>query len=78
MAYRGKIACYFPEHNPQNYKVDDIEFLPVGGGENDLLYIDKVYALPAGELVSSVSDLEQYIVWEKISKILPLCENCPG
>ena len=70
MAYRGKIACYFPEYNPQNYNVDDIEFLPVGGGENDLLYIDKVYALPAGELVSSVSDLEKYIVWEKISKIL--------
>lgn len=70
MAYRGKIACYFPEHNPQNYNVDDIEFLPVGGGENDLLYIDKVYALPVGASVSSVSDLEQYIVWGKLVNML--------
>ena len=70
MAYRGKIACHFPEHNPSNYDVDDIAFLPAGGGANDLLYIDKVYALPVGASVSSVSDLEQYLVWEKISKLL--------
>lgn len=70
MAYRGKIACHFPEHNPSNYVVDDIEFLPVSGGENVLLYIDKVYALPVGASASSVSDLEQYLVWEKISKLL--------
>ena len=71
MAYRGKIACHFPNNtdNP-NYDVNDIRFLPVGGGENDLLYIDKVYALPAGASVSSVSDLEHYVVWEKISKVL--------
>ena len=70
MAYRGKIACHFPEHNPSNYNVDDIAFLPAGGGANDLLYIDKVYALPVGTSVSSVSDLEQYLVWEKILKVL--------
>lgn len=70
MAYRGKIAYLFPEHNPPNYNVDDIAFLPVGGGENALLYIDKVYALPVGASVSSISDLEQYLVWEKISKLL--------
>lgn len=70
MAYRGKIACHFPEHNPSNYNVDDIAFLPAGGGANDLLYIDKVYALPVGASVSSVSDLEQYLVWEKIVKSL--------
>lgn len=70
MAYRGKIACHFPEHNSSNYVVDDIAFLPVSGGENGLLYIDKVYALPVGASVSSVSDLEQYLVWEKISKLL--------
>jgi len=70
MAYRGKIACHFPEHNPSNYNVDDIAFLPAGGGANDLLYIDKVYALPVGASVSSVSDLEQYLVWGKIVKSL--------
>ena len=70
MAYRGKIACHFPNHNPPNYDVNDIKFLPVGGTVNDILPIDKVYALPAGASVSSVSDLEQYVVWEKISKVL--------
>lgn len=70
MAYRGKIACHFPDHSPSNYDVNDIQFLPVGGTVNDILPIDKVYALPAGASVSSVSDLEQYLVWEKISKVL--------
>ena len=71
MAYRGKIACHFPNHTPSsNYDVDDIQFLPVGGTVNDILPIDKVYALPVGASVSSVSDLEQYLVWEKISKVL--------
>ena len=71
MAYRGKIAGHFPQYTTRpNYDVNDIRFLPVGGGENDLLYIDKVYALPAGASISSVSDLEHYVVWEKISKVL--------
>ena len=70
MAYRGKIACHFPAHTSPNYDVNDIQFLPVGGTVNDMLPIDKVYALPVGASVSSVSDLEQYLVWEKISKLL--------
>lgn len=70
MAYRGKIACHFPDQTPSNYDVNDIQFLPVGGTVNDILPIDKVYALPAGASVSSVSDLEQYLVWEKILKVL--------
>lgn len=70
MAYRGKIACHFPDQTPSNYDVNDIQFLPVGGTVNDMLPIDKVYALPVGASVSSVADLEQYLVWEKISKLL--------
>jgi len=74
MAHTGKIACHFPNYsgNP-NHDVDDIKFLPAGtvipAGATDaqiealLVRVKKVYAIPAGATVSSVADLQQYVVW---------------
>ena len=68
MAYRGKIACHFPERGQANPNFDtvDIKFLPAG--ENTLCQIDKVYFLPAGRTVSSIDDLE--LIWELVNKTL--------
>lgn len=70
MAHIGKIACHFPGLQPNpNHDVEDIKFLPPGGTVNDLLHIKKVYAIPAGATVTSVSDLAQYVVWEWVDTL---------
>ncbi len=74
MAHIGKIACHFPDYpiNP-NHDVEEIKILPAGtvipAGATDaqikalLARVNKVYAIPAGATVSSVADLQQYVVW---------------
>ena len=79
MAYTGKIACHFPGMGNPNHDVDDIKFLPAGtvipAGATDaqiealLVRVNKVYAIPAGATVSSVADLQQYVVWEWLSSL---------
>ena len=80
MAHTGKIACHFPDYSPNpNHDVEDIKFLPAGtvipAGATDaqiealLVRVNKVYAIPAGATVSSVADLQQYVVWEWLSNL---------
>lgn len=70
MAYRGKIAFHFPNRSPNpNFDANDIKFLPAGitnPTSTDLVQVKKVYAIPANATISSVSDLQNYIVWEKV------------
>ena len=69
MAYRGKIGFHFPGRGNPNIDTGDIKFLPAGitnPTSNDLVQIDKVYAIPAGVTITSVADLQNYVVWEKI------------
>ena len=59
--------------------MDDIKFLPAGtvipAGATDaqiealLEHVNKVYAIPAGATVSSVADLQQYVVWEWLDEL---------
>lgn len=80
MAHTGKIACHFPDKQPNpNFDVYDIKFLPAGvtipAGATDaqiealLEHVIKVYAIPAGATVSSVADLQQYVVWEWLNNL---------
>ena len=79
MAHTGKIACHFPGAGNPNHDVEDIKFLPAGtvipAGATDaqiealLAHVNKVYAIPAGATVSSVADLQQYVVWEWLSEL---------
>lgn len=79
MAHTGKIACHFPGAGNPNHDVEDIKFLPVGtvipAGATDaqiealLEHVNKVYAIPAGATVSSVADLQQYVVWEWLDEL---------
>jgi len=79
MAHRGKIACHFPGMGNPNHDVEDIKLLPAGtvipAGATDaqiealLEHVNKVYAIPAGATVSSVADLQQYVVWEWLSEL---------
>lgn len=70
MAYRGKIGFHFPGRGNPNIDAGDIKFLPAGitnPTSNDLVQIDKVYAIPAGVTITSVDDLQNYVVWEKVA-----------
>lgn len=70
MAYRGKIGFHFPGRDNPNIDTGDIKFLPAGitnPTSNDLVQIDKVYAIPAGVTITSVADLQNYVVWEKVA-----------
>lgn len=71
MAYTGKIAFHFPNRSPNpNFDANDIKFLPAGitnPTSNDLVQVNKVYAIPAGVTITSVADLQQYVVWEKVA-----------
>ena len=79
MAHSGKIACHFPGLGNPNHDVEDIKFLPAGtvipAGATDaqiealLEHVNKVYAIPAGATVSSVADLQQYVVWEWLDSL---------
>lgn len=57
----GKIACHFPDRETPNLEVADIKFL--ANGVSSLSHIDRVYMLPHGVTVSTVEDLQKYIVW---------------
>jgi hypothetical protein len=57
----GKIACHFPDRGNPNLDVMDIKFL--ANGASSLSHIDRVYMLPPGVTVSTVEDLQKYIVW---------------
>lgn len=71
--YVGKIGCIFPGRGNPNADVHSIQYLPAGG--NTRSYIDCVYALPAGATISSVADLEQYVVW-KLKPFVPYDSTC--
>ena len=69
MAYRGKIGFHFPGRGNPNIDASDIMFLPAGitnPTSNDLVQVNKVYAIPAGVTITSVAQLQNYVVWEKI------------
>ena len=74
MSVRGKIGFHFPGRSPGNPNFDamDIKFLPAGISNptsNDLRKVNKVYAIPAGVTITSVSDLQNYVV-------LGICRRC--
>lgn len=71
--YVGKIGCFFPSRGNPLADVHSIQYLPAGG--NTRYYIDCVYALPAGATISSVADLEQYVVW-KLKPFVPYDNTC--
>lgn len=71
--YVGKIGCYFPDRGNPIADVHSIQYLPAGG--NTRSYIDCVYAIPAGATISSVADLEQYVVW-KLQTVVPYDNTC--
>ena len=67
MAHRGKIGFHFPARGNPNLDTYDIKFLPAGSTAstiNDFQQINKVYAIPAGVTITSVADLQNYVVWE--------------
>lgn len=57
----GKIACHFPARGNPNADVWNIEFLSKGG--NSTVAIDRVYMIPKGVSVSTIPELQNYIVW---------------
>ena len=57
----GKIACHFPARGNPNADVWNIEFLPKGG--NSTVAVDRVYMIPKGVSVSTIPELQHYIVW---------------
>ena len=70
MAYTGKIGFHFPARGNPNLDTKDIKFLPSGitnPTSSDLVQVNKVYAIPAGVTITSVDDLQNYVVWEKVS-----------
>lgn len=71
--YVGKIGCFFPGRGEPRADVHSIQYLPAGG--NTRSYIDCVYAIPAGATISSVADLEQYVVW-KLQTVVPYDNTC--
>lgn len=71
MAYTGKIGFHFPGRGNPNIDASDVKFLPAGISNptsNDLVQVNKVYAIPTGVTITSVSDLQNYVVWEKLKK----------
>ena len=71
--YVGKIGGFFPGRGNPIADVHSIQYLPASG--NTRSYIDCVYALPAGATISSVADLEQYVVW-KLKPFVPYDNTC--
>lgn len=71
--YVGKIGGFFLGRGNPIADVHSIQYLPAGG--NTRSYIDCVYALPAGATISSVADLEQYVVW-KLKPFVPYDSTC--
>lgn len=75
MAYTGKIAFHFPNRSPNpNFDTNDIKFLPAGitnPTSNDLVQVNKVYAIPAGVTVT-LANLQNYVVWEKAHEYIAL------
>lgn len=67
MAHIGKIGFHFPDRGNPNLDTYDIKFLPAGqtaSSIDDFAQVNKVYAIPAGVTISTVADLQNYIVWE--------------
>lgn len=65
----GKIGCHFPAKANHNADVWNIEFLPKGGSSTSV--IDRVYMVPDGVTISSVADLQHYIVWTTDVTLVP-------
>lgn len=73
MSVRGKIGFHFPGRGNPNVDAKDIKFLPSGISNptsNDFRQVNKVYAIPAGVTITSVSDLQNYVVWELVEDVL--------
>lgn len=73
MAYRGKIGFHFPGRGNPNIDASNIKFLPAGitnPTSSDLVQVNKVYAIPAGVTITSVADLQNYIVWELVNSLV--------
>ena len=73
MAHTGKIGFHFPARGNPNLDTYDIKFLPAGSTAstiNDFQQVNKVYAIPAGVTITSVDDLQNYVVWELVEKAL--------
>lgn len=73
MSVRGKIGFHFPGRGNPNLDAQDIKFLPAGISNptsNDFRQVNKVYAIPAGVTITSVSDLQNYVVWELVEDVL--------
>lgn len=65
----GKIGCHFPARANPNADVWNIEFLPKGGSSTSV--IDRVYMVPDGVTISSVAELQHYIVWTTDVTLVP-------
>ena len=65
----GKIGCRFPAKTNPNADVWNIEFLPKGGSSTSV--IDRVYMVPDGANITSITDLQHYIVWTTDVTLVP-------
>ena len=65
----GKIGCHFPAKTNPNADVWNIEFLPKGGSSTSV--IDRVYMVPDGANITSITDLQHYIVWTTDVTLVP-------
>lgn len=65
----GKIGCHFPAKTNPNADVWNIEFLPKGGSSTSV--IDRVYMVPDGVNITSIIDLQHYIVWTTDVTLVP-------
>ena len=80
MAYSGKIAFNLTNVGKVNYDCMDIKFLPANANTptsiNDFVQVNKVYAIPAGVTVTSIADLQNYVVWELLNRTLVAGDKC--
>lgn len=65
----GKIACHFPARGNPNADVWGIKFLPKSGSST--VEIDRVYMIPTGVSVTSIAELQHYIVWTTDVTLVP-------
>ena len=65
----GKIGCHFPAKVNPNADVWNIEFLPKG--DNSTVVIDRVYMIPDGVTVTTIPELQHYIVWTTDVTLVP-------
>lgn len=78
MAHLGKIGFHFPDRGNPNLDTFDIKFLPAGSTAssiNDFQQVNKVYAIPAGVTITSVADLQNYVVWELTNNLIAGNQN---